>query len=109
MGGTEPHLSANVVELLVESPSEFVELILVLHEDDSSPLPPGERHDIVVLQRELFHAWSDPVASYVRAVGGKVVDHAWINATLRIAVPPSSVWELAGHPRVRSVELATTL
>ncbi len=108
MAGPAARISVGVAELLAGSPPGQVELVVSLHEDDSGPVLPSDRRGLVV-RRERFDEWSAPVASYVRGMGGEVLERAWINATLKVSVPASSVRELARHARVRSVELATRL
>lgn len=68
-----------------------MDVVIELPPKRSEGLPPGSRAAQIDYLKAIFDEASTPVRDQVEAVGGSVVDEAWINQTLRAQIPAGSL------------------
>lgn len=69
----------------------------------------GSREERVASLKEGFERELRPVANTVAAVGGQVVDTAWVNQTMHGRIPAGQVSRLAEEEMVSHIDLPVML
>ena len=67
------------------------------------------RQDRIAKLQEDFTEQSAAVVSKIAEAGGEILDHVWINKTLKVRLPAESVGEIAQEAEVKAVDLPETL
>jgi hypothetical protein len=62
----------------------------------------GER---IAAEKQRFVEQATPVQELVSSLGGEVVEHAWINKTLRARIPAEQIEHLINAPGVGAVDV----
>jgi len=102
--------------LLATAPEEPVELLAELTATAAPPTTapptteppttaPPDRAAIIAARRAAFEARLAPLERSVAALGGEVVDHTWLNETLRVRLPAGQVAQLAALDPVERLDL----
>lgn len=88
----------------------MVEVILEIQEPDPSPVASsGSRQEIMAARKQRFLNACAPVERRIQKMGGEVLDHAWLNQTLRVRVPARIVEQLSEPECVTLVDTPARL
>lgn len=63
------------------------------------------RQDRIAKLQEDFTDQSAAVISKIAEAGGEVLDHAWINKTLKVRVPAERIGDIIAETEVKAVDL----
>jgi hypothetical protein len=99
-------LTRELRERLEQVPRDsLVEVILEISGGESAPARAGaSRGDLIATRRQQFLETVAPVERHVHNMGGEVLDHVWLNQTLRVRVPAGNVDQLTESDCVASVD-----
>jgi hypothetical protein len=67
------------------------------------------RQDRIARLQEDFTEQSAAVISKIAEAGGEILDHAWVNKTLKVRLPAESLGEIAQEAEVKAVDLPEIL
>lgn len=67
------------------------------------------RQERVTKLQEDFTEQSAAVISKISEAGGEVLDHAWINKTLKVRVPVEKIGDIVGETEVKAIDLPEKL
>jgi hypothetical protein len=88
----------------------LIEVILEISGGDSAPLRAGaSRGELIATRRQQFLETVAPVERRIHKMGGEVLDHVWLNQTLRVRVPAGNVDQLTESDCVASVDAPAPL
>ena len=104
-------LTKELRERLEQVPSDsLVEVIVEISGAESTAVRAGaSRADLIATRRQQFLDTVAPVERQVHSIGGEVIDHAWVNQTLRVRVPAGNVDQLTEPDCVASVDAPARL
>ena len=69
----------------------------------------GSRRDRIEAVKAGFEQVLRPVAETIAAVGGRVLETAWINQTVRSSIPAAELVRVAADDAVAAIDLPRTL
>jgi hypothetical protein len=72
----------------------------------AAPSPGASRAAKATAHRERFLQIAGPVEQRIQSLGGDVIEHAWINQTLRARVPAGMVDQIVDAEGVVSIDVA---
>lgn len=81
-----------------EAADNLLDVVVELYQDPSQEATADA-------MRESFRQAKKAVADTIAALGGRVVDEAWINSTLRVRVPASALKQLSDLDTVRALDV----
>lgn len=83
-------------ERLARTPMDsLVEVVLEIQASDAVPERAGaSRREVIATRRKQFLDVVAPVEKRIQSLGSKVLDHAWINQTLRVRVLAGQIDQL---------------
>jgi hypothetical protein len=88
----------------------LIEVILEISGGEGAPLRAGaSRGELMATRRQQFLETVAPVERRIHNMGGEVLDHVWLNQTLRVRVPAGNVDQLTEPDCVASVDAPTPL
>jgi hypothetical protein len=105
MGGSK--LTRKLEEILHGKAHDAVVDIIVELDSPSRAAPPpsGSRAAKVTALRERFLEIAAPVEQRIQSLGGQVIEHAWLNQTLRARIPVGMVDRLVDAEGVASIDV----
>jgi hypothetical protein len=95
-----PRLAARL-DALAEPEQVEVVIELTCHETPAS----GSRQERIAIAKSSFERGLATVAEALAAVGGEVLDAAWLNKTVRGRVPAGEVARVAADDAVAAIDL----
>jgi hypothetical protein len=101
-----------LAEVASKAPGEHVDLIIELAPPDVSAVTGSsraERGEAIAAMKRTFESKVASVSERLSAVGGEVVDSAWINSTVRGRIPAGRVREIADDDEVEGLDLPAQL
>ena len=104
-------LTKQLREQLGRTPdASLVEVILEIEEAPAAPVAANvPRAERIARQKQQFLDFVAPVEQRIQQIGGKVLELAWINHTLRARVPARHVDQLSEPDCVASVDMPSPL
>lgn len=90
-------------QLEAANPGEPIEVIVEL-EPPRAPTPTGTRAQRVAERRRNFDETLASVAGHLEPAGGKILDSAWINSTLRAELTSDQIRHLESQELVRCID-----
>ena len=104
-------LTKELRERLEQVPHDsLVEVIVAISAGEIGPVRAGaSRGDLIATRRQQFLETVAPVERRIHSIGGEVIDHAWVNQTLRVRVPAGNIDQLTEADCVASVDAPTRL
>jgi hypothetical protein len=92
-------------DLLTKADDDLVDVVIELS-PPASPAPSSgmSRAERAVALKQRFTQAAEPVEQRIRSVGGRVVEQAWINQTLRAQVPAGKVDQVVDADEVASID-----
>ena len=88
----------------------LVDVILEIDPGESlSFAPETPRQSRIAAGRQQFLEVVEPVQQRILQLGGEVLDHGWLNHTLRARVPAGTIRQLAEADCVTSVDVPARL
>lgn len=91
------------------APGEVLDLVVELHPRRVESAPGASREERIAPVRDAFQRDAAPVEAAIQALGGEVVDAAWINQTVRARLPAAGVARLAELSQVVMLDVARRL
>jgi hypothetical protein len=92
--------------LLSKADDDLVDVVIELT-PPASPGPQNEsRAERTVALKQQFSRVAEPVEQRILSAGGKVLEHAWINQTLKARVPAGKVDQIVDADDVASIDVA---
>ena len=102
-------LTKQLRERLDRTPSDdLIDVVLEI----VAPIPPpagASRSEAIASRRKHFLEAVAPVEQRIQQMGGKVLEHAWINQTVRARVPAGTLDQLTESDDVASVDMPAPL
>jgi hypothetical protein len=92
-------------EVEASGPDDLLDVVLELHHDIDTVHEVGSRLDRVRARQKAFARSSDAVRHAITAGGGRILEEAWINRTLRVQVPVKVIDTLAEIDDVGSIDV----
>ncbi|HEX2254581.1 MAG TPA: hypothetical protein VHQ65_15030 [Thermoanaerobaculia bacterium] len=104
-------LSAGISALLATAgEDELVEVVVELGPAERLAVPAGSsRSEAIAAARSRFEERAAPVEVSVDRAGGRVLERAWINQTLKVRLKPQALRDLSDLDEVRAVDTTRTL
>jgi hypothetical protein len=88
----------------------LIEVVLEISPGQPQPSKAGTtRQEKIAAGRKQFLETVAPVEQRIQKMGGEVLDHAWLNQTLRVRVPAGTVDQLTEPECVASVDTPAPL
>ncbi len=106
---TSMKISAALVDHLANTSDVNVELVVELKPAEPSHVGASSREERIARLREAFEREAAPVEAAIRSAGGKVLERAWLNQTVRARVPRTAVEVLAALDEVFLLDLPRAL
>ncbi len=88
---------------------EPLDVVVEVEDEPERAAASLSRAERIALLRERFQGVASQVEERVRALGGLVLDTAWVNRTMRVRIAAGRVADLADVPRVDLVDLPRAL
>lgn len=102
-------LTDKLVEHIEKTGDDMLEIILELDPTRGQEIVSGSgdlsRQDRIAKLQEDFTQQAAAVAAAIEKAGGEVLDHAWINKTLKARVPVGSIDTISEDAEVTAVDL----
>src|SRR5688500_15586696 len=87
------------------TPDAPIEVVIELVVKPPAAVATASRAEKIAQQRQDFLDVCAPIERRIEHLGGEVLDHAWINQTLRARVTPGALRELATADDVVSIDV----
>lgn len=91
------------------SGADMVDIIVELDPARGQEIMSGSaelsRQDCIAKLKEDFTDQASAVAAAIEKAGGEILDHAWINKTLKVRVPVESIDRITADKEVTAIDL----
>ena len=105
-----PKLTSNLRQQLAATPKgHSVEVVVEVGKKAASEPPPGDRAQKIAAMKQSFSVSSEPIERAIESSGGKVIDRAWINQSLKVRLPREAVEALSEREDVERVDTPRTI
>lgn len=92
-------------EVEASGPDDLLDVVLELQHDTDSAREIGSRLDRVRARQKAFARSSDAVRQAIMVAGGRILDEAWINRTIRVQIPVKAIDAIAEIDDVGTIDL----
>lgn len=87
-----------------------IEVILELGKDNMYvPYIPTSKQEKITRRKQDFGYQAKNIADMVEHLGGIILDSVWLNNTIRVQVPTSSLEQIAEISNVEHIDIARTI
>jgi len=92
-----------------KAPDALIDVIVECHAASPTAPATASRAERIAQQRQQFLETCAPVERRIESLGGTVLEHAWINQTVRARVAVQTLQDLADESDVVSIDVPARL
>ncbi len=100
-----PKLTSDLRQQLAATPKgHSVEVVVEVGKKAAAEPPAGDRAQKIAAMKRSFSVSAEPIERAIESSGGKVIDRAWINQSLKVSLPREAVEALSEREDVERVD-----